>query len=263
VAVIEVLEAYLVHTALDERGDMVVIAADGSQLDYREFKKRTGGMRLAFPSHDVVRATPDFQIWSFQRTENNSSVWLCRSMISGKSGDSRPMPIFEVYLLQGAIASESSFLESVSNLSFPAYPPAPEQGCTGVRKPSTWISVSDRLGSSPRGNPKPKGWKQVSSVSDWNKECRDCVDKLLWFICHGKQYKTGISLCFTADAFRTYDVCTYYYTGRKNAAILKHQACPDKTRLFIVAIILALAFPILRAIYRACVCFCQRSSSFH
>jgi len=97
VAVIEVQESYLVHAALDERGDMVVIAADGSQLDYREFKKRIGGMRLAFPSCDVVRVTPDFQIWSFQRTENNSSLWLCRSMISGKSGDNRPMPIFEVY----------------------------------------------------------------------------------------------------------------------------------------------------------------------
>jgi len=221
VDVVEVQESYLVHTALDERGDMVVIAADGSPLDYRDFKNRIDGMRLTFPSHDAVRATPGFQIWSFRRIERDSSLWLCRSIISGKSSDNRPLPVFEVFLLHGAIASEPSFLKSVSGLSFPAYPPAPEQDRTGVRRPNTWISVSE-LAYSRVVNKKRKEWKKVSSVTNWGQECHVCVDKLLWSICHEKQCKDGISLCFTADAFRTSDVCTYY-TDRRNAAILKYQ----------------------------------------
>ncbi len=220
-AVVEVQESYLIHTALDERGDMVVIADNGSQLDYREFKKRAEGMRLAFPSHDAVRATPGFQIWSFQRIEANSSLWLCRSMISGKSGDNRPLPVFEVFLLHGSIAAESPFLESVGSLSFPAYPPSSVQDRTGAQRPDTWFSIPE-LDYSRVVNKKRKEWKKVSSVANWSHECRVCVDKLLWFACHERQCKTGISLCFTADAFRTSDVCTYY-TDRRNAAILKYQ----------------------------------------
>lgn len=218
---IEVQESYLVHTALDERGDMVVISADGSLLDYRDFKRQIGGMRLAFPSHDAVRANPGFQVWSFQRIARDSSLWLCRSMISGSSADNRPLPVFEIFHLDGPIAEEATFVKTVSTLSFLAYPPPPAEKDTGVRKPNTWISIP-QLAYPRVVNKKRKEWRKVSFVADWSHECRVCVDKLLWFACHERQWTDGISLCFTADAFSNSDVCTYY-TDRRNAAILKYQ----------------------------------------
>lgn len=217
---VQVEDAYLVHTALDERGDMVVVNANGEELDYRVFKKRVEGLRLTFPSHDAARTTEGFQVWAFQRSGTNSCLLLYRSTISGTSCDNRPMPVFEVFRLRGAIGVKDALLDCVRSLSFPAYPLAICGESSGVQQPYHWFSLSD-LEYAKVTNKKRKDWKKVSSVSSWRDECKRCVDKLLWFACNRPQSKDGISLCFTTEAFTQYDVCTCY-VDRMRASFVKY-----------------------------------------
>jgi hypothetical protein len=221
---IEVKTAYLVHTALDERGDMVVIDSKGSTLSYVEFKKQCDGIRLAFPSHDAARKTPSFEVWTFQRPKDGSSLLLCRSKIAGTSHDNRPLPVFEIFRLEGTIGNEVDFLKVVNGLSFTKYPSVPPSGKCGVRRPDQWITLSGFKYSqetSTWNRDRKEHWRE-SLVKNWDTECQDCVDKLLWFACNRKSCKTGISLCFTADAFDQYDVCMCY-TDRWDVAFAKYR----------------------------------------
>ncbi len=219
---VEIQDACLVHTALEERGDMVVIDAKGHQIDYQDFKERFEGMRLTFPSHQVVRATPNFQIWSFQRSNSATDLLLVRSMISGKSADHRPLPIFEVFRLVGAIDNETALVDCVRGLSFDSYPQPSSEESGVVVRPHTWIALPE-LNYRHSLNPKRKDWRRISAVVSWTDECHRGVDKLIHWAWHGgPRIKSGVSVCFTEDAYKSHDVCIYY-SDTMNASTVRYQ----------------------------------------
>lgn len=213
---------------------MNVITENGEAIKYADFKARIPGINLTFPSSAAALSTPLFQVWSFRRKANR--LILCRSMIAGGArladistqGQFRPLPVFEIFDILEPVChskiSEITFLDTVRGLEFNEYPVvSSESGAGYVKKPkeSEWY-VPKKLNYGQVFNKKRKGWKPTVDVKDWGSECKQSIDKLLWFAWHEKGVQSGVSLCFTADAFRKHRMCTYYYE-RMNFEIFKYQ----------------------------------------
>lgn len=228
-----VAQSFLVHTALDETGDMVVLDSYGRNTTYSRLKASTHGIRLTFPSHPIARETSEFQLWSFKRHENGLILW--RAMIAGGAATSdspsvekyRPLPVFEVFDLQGDMCHSQlpakDFLTFIRSLDFPHYPEEIQRDGTGyIEKPSRWFAAEE-MAYERQVNKKRKTSIAISSVSNWAKEVRDGIGKMLWYVWHDRSCRSGLSACFAAEEFRRYDTCTYFCERTFNRATLAYQ----------------------------------------
>lgn len=226
-----IAQSYLVHTALEEAGDMVVVDGQGNSTPYSLFKEQTHGIRLTFPSHPIARQNREFQVWSFKRHENGLIIW--RSTIAGgaatsdmPSGDRyRPLPVFEVFDLHGQLGPElksPEFLAFIRTLDFGYYPePVRCSGMGYVEKPAWFVPEEMTYEHVP--NKKRKSSRTIRSVTNWAKEVRDAFQKMLWYALREKSCTTGLSVCFAAEEFRRYDTCTYFCEHKFDLAVLAYQ----------------------------------------
>jgi hypothetical protein len=229
-----VYDNYLIFTALTEEGDITVLDGQGKIVSYSEFKSITGNLKLTFPVKDFSRENSEFQINVFHK--NNTKLFFMRTMISGRSvvkepsGNNiyRPLPIFEVYILDRSmienLQNETSFLDLFKSLNYKHYPEMLEntEGQPYIQKPVSWF-VPDTLKSyASIINKKSKSWAKLNDVKDWNLECQKRIVKLLWFLWKNRRVMSGKSLCFDQDEFNRYDVC-HYLSDRNNRSILKYK----------------------------------------
>ena len=90
-----------------------------------------------------------------------------------------------------------------------------------IKKPQFWHnSFSFKYNN--KVNKKQKEGKKIKDILDWKAECRDAIDKLLFYTFNKPTAKNGISICFTYNDFKHNDICNYYYGG-VNINYIKYQ----------------------------------------